>query len=117
METKLIVPLSYVKHSSSSRAPGSGFFTIERPGAWWVEVTGRDATVASMSVRWADGSTLPLSLTDRQHGTNFPVFAANYGFPDAGGPYPFTARSTIIRTAQKTLAVPRCVHGAGGVCQ
>jgi chitinase len=100
-----------------SNTPWTPSFTIARPGTWWVEVTARDATVASMSVRWTDGSNLPLSLIYRQYGTNFPVFAANYGFLDAGGAYLFTARSTTNRTAQKTLAVPRCVHGADGVCQ
>ena len=91
-------------------------FSVTRPGQWWVEVTADDPTVASMTVTWTNGTQSPLSLDYVQSGTNYPVFAANYLFPDAGGTYVFSARSTHNRLAQAKLVVPVCDHGADGIC-
>jgi len=96
--------------------PWTPSFTISRAGTWWVEVVVKDAKAATMSITWPNGTSSPLSLNYRQWGTNYPDFAANYLFPDAGGVYLFTARSTDNRTATVKLTVPACHHGADGVC-
>lgn len=101
-----------------SSTPWRLTYTITRAGTWWVEVIPHDATVASMSVKWTDGSTLPLALNYIQYGANYPDFDANYGFPLAGGKYVFTARSKDNRTTSATLTVPACNNpDASGVCQ
>ncbi|ATQ68009.1 MULTISPECIES: glycoside hydrolase family 18 protein [Methylosinus] len=99
-----------------STAQWTPSFSVSRSGTWWVEVLAKDASVASMSVRWPNGTNSPLSLQYRQGGTNYPVFAANYEFPDAGGTYPFLAVSTNDRTVESKLKVPACAHGADGIC-
>ncbi|MBY6243822.1 glycoside hydrolase family 18 protein [Methylosinus sp. Sm6] len=99
-----------------SAASWTPSFSVSRSGTWWVEVLAKDASAASMSIQWPDGTSSPLSLEYRQYGTNYPVFAANYEFPDAGGSYYFTAKSTSNRTAKVKLKVPACAHGADGVC-
>jgi chitinase len=91
-------------------------FTVSRAGTWWVEVTAKDTAVASMTITWPDATQSPLALEYVQTGTNYPVFDANYEFPDAGGTYVFTARSKDNRVAQVKLVVPVCNHGADGVC-
>jgi chitinase len=99
-----------------STAQWTPSFSVSRSGTWWVEVLAKDASVASMSIRWPNGTISPLALQYRQWGTNYPVFAANYEFPDAGGTYPFIAVSTNGRTVETKLKVPACAHGADGVC-
>ncbi|WP_459990998.1 hypothetical protein [Methylosoma difficile] len=39
-----------------------------------------------MSILWPDGRILPLKYT-WTNGNNYPIFAANYQFPDNGGIY------------------------------
>lgn len=92
-------------------------FSISRSGTWWVEVIAKNAAVVSMAVRWPDGTVKPLALQYRRPGDNWPVFAANYGFPDAGGKYVFEARAANNRLATATLTVPACDHGDDGVCR
>ena len=108
------VATSKVTVANAAWTPG---FSISRAGTWWVEIVAEDATVASMSVQMSDGTLLPLTVWDRQWGTDYPVFVANYGFPDAGGIYTFYARSANNRSATTQLMVPACVHGGDGVCQ
>lgn len=100
--------------SNTAWTPG---FTLSRPATWWVEVTAQDVAVASLSVLWSDGQILPLTRWGSQWGTNYPIFAANYGFPDAGGVYTFYARSADNRAAAVQLEVPACVHAGDGACQ
>ena len=99
--------------SNAAWNPG---FSLARLGTWWLEVTAQDVNVAEMSVRWTDGSLLPLSFIRTDYGTNYPVFAANYGFPDGGGVYTFYARSANNRSTSAKLTVPACVHGSDGIC-
>ena len=100
-----------------SNTPWTPGVSVARLGTWWVEVTVKDASAASMMIQWADGSSSPLFINYRQYGTNYPVFAANYYFPDGGGIYPFTLRSTSNRVDAVKLTVPACNHGADGVCK
>jgi chitinase len=99
-----------------ANTPWTPSFSVVRLGTWWVEVTAIDPSVASMSIRWPDGSTLPLRYT-WTNGNNQPIFAANYQFPDNGGLYTFYAKSANNRSATVKLTVPACVHGADGVCK
>ena len=99
-----------------NNTPWQPAFSVTRSGTWWVEVTAKDPKVASMTITWPDGTQSPLALEYVQTGTNYPVFDANYDFPDAGGTYLFTARSKNNRVAQAKLVVPVCKHGADGVC-
>ena len=99
-----------------SNTPWLPSFSVSRPGTWWVEVKAQDVDVTSMSIRWPDGRILPLAHTWTEIGTNFPIFAANYGFPDNGGVYVFYAKSANNRSAAVKLKVPACTHGADGVC-
>ena len=99
-----------------NNTPWTPDFSVSRPGTWWVEITAEDPNVAAMSITWPDGTSAPLVLEYDQYGTNYPVFAANYGFPDAGGTYTFTAWSKDNRSTQVQLAVPACNHGSDGIC-
>jgi len=99
-----------------SNTPWLPSFSVSRLGTWWVEVTAQDPNVVSMSILWPDGRILPLSHT-WTNGNNFPIFAANYEFPDNGGVYTFYAKSADNRSATVKLTVPGCVHGTDGVCQ
>jgi hypothetical protein len=109
------------KHATAAvtvtNTPWSPTFSVTRSGTWWVEVTAKDPSVASMTITWANGTQSPLSLQNIETGTNYPVFAANYDFPDAGGTYVFTARAKNNRTAEVKLVVPVCHHGANGICE
>jgi len=100
-----------------SNTPWKPSFSISRPGTWWVEIKAQDADVATMSVRWTDGGILPLTHIWTEIGTGYPIFGANYGFPDNGGVYTFYAKSASNRTATVKLKVPACVHGSDGLCQ
>ncbi len=99
-----------------ANTPWTPSFSVARLGTWWVEVTALDPSVASMSIRWPDGSTLPLRYT-WTNGNGQPIYAANYQFPDNGGVYTFYAKSANNRSATVKLTVPACVHGTDGVCK
>lgn len=101
---------------TASNTPWTPSFSVSRTGTWWVAITAQDPNAASMSVLWTDGRVLPMSHTWTEAVTNYPVFAANYNFPDNGGVYTFYAKSVDNRTTAVKLKVPACVHGADGVC-
>lgn len=90
--------------------------TVNRLGTWWVEVTAQDTAVNAVSVQMDDGIH-PLTVWGNQWDTGYPVFVANYGFPDAGGVYTFTVRTGDNRSAQVALAIPACNHNGDGICQ
>ena len=100
-----------------SNASWSPNFSISRSGSWWVVVTTQDTAVNAMSVQMADGTIQPLSPGNRQWNNGYPIFTANYGFPDAGGTFTFFARSADNRATTVQLAVPPCVHNGDGICQ
>ena len=99
-----------------SNASWTPAFSVARPGSWWVEITAKDTGVVSLSMRWPGGSSSPVPFYYKQAGTNFPIFAAALGFPDAGGSYVFAVQASNNRKASETLTIPACVHSADGVC-
>lgn len=92
-------------------------FSVNRPGTWWVEITAQDTAVNAMSVQMSDGTIQPLTAWGSQWDTGYPIFVANFEFPDASGMYTFYARSADNRSATVQLTIPACVHGGDGMCQ
>lgn len=99
-----------------SNTPWTPSFSISRAGTWWVEIVAQDPEINAMSVQWPDGTISPLFISYTQWGTNYPVFVANYKFPDAATAYNFTVRSKTNRSTTVKLTVPACNHGTDGIC-
>lgn len=100
--------------SAANWAPA---FSVTRRGVWWVEITAQDSAVAAMSLQRGDGTAVPLSAWGQQWGTGYPVFVANFSFPEGGAVSTFIARSADNRTAAAQLVIPACIHSGDGICQ